>query len=300
MGLRPGGSRSVYVQTRGRDGRSHQARRCTRCSHRVWSLSMTDLHPSHSGAYTSAKLMIVVAARALAEVRTVFVGVGLPNVACNLARRTVAPDLELIYESGVYGARPARQPLSIGDPALATGATSVVSMADLFGLYLQGGLVDVALLGGAQIDRYGNLNTTVIGTYKKPKTRLPGSGGACEIAINAQRSFMIMRLKRRAFVDKLDFVTSPGHLTGGDSRARLGLPGGGPELVITDKAILTFDNPQREMQLSELYPGVTARDVQAEVGWPLRLAGTIRETAAPTSEELHLIRDEVDPQGMYR
>ena len=156
------------------------------------------------------------------------------------------------------------------------------------------------MLGGAQIDRYGNLNTTVIGDYKKPKTRLPGSGGACEIAINAQRTFMIMRLKRRAFVDKLDFLTSPGHLTGGDSRARLGLPGGGPELVITDKAILNFDNPEREMQLSELYPGVTAKDVQAEVGWPLRLAATIGETAAPTAEELHLIRDEVDPQGMYR
>src|SRR6266850_4143867 len=237
--------------------------------------------------YTDSEMMVAVAARVLKGARTVFVGVGLPNIACNLARKTVAPDIELIYEAGVYGARPSRLPLSIGDPTLVSGATSVVSMADLFGLYLQGGLVEAALLGGAQIDRYGNLNTTVIGDYKKPKTRLPGSGGACEIAINAQRSFMIMRLKRRAFVDKLDFVTSPGHLTGGDSRARLGLPGGGPELVITDKAILTFDNPQREMQLSELYPGVTARDVQAEVGWPLRLAETIRETAAPTIEELH-------------
>jgi glutaconate CoA-transferase subunit B len=224
----------------------------------------------------------------------------LPNVACNLARYTVAPDLELIYESGVYGARPERLPLSIGDPTLVSGAASVVSMADLFGLYLQRGLVEIALLGGAQIDRFGNLNTTVIGDYKKPKTRLPGSGGACEIAINAQRTFMIMRLKRRAFVEKLDFLTSPGHLTGGDSRARLGLPGGGPELMITDKAILNFDNPEREMQLSELYPGVTVEDVQAEVGWPLRLAATIGETAPPTAEEIRLIRDEVDPQGMYR
>ena len=250
--------------------------------------------------YTDSEMMIAVAARVLKGARTVFVGVGLPNIACNLARYTVAPDLELIYESGVYGARPERLPLSIGDPTLVSGAVSVVSMADLFGLYLQRGLVEVALLGGAQIDRYGNLNTTVIGDYSKPKTRLPGSGGACEIAINAQRTFMIMRLKRRAFVDKLDFLTSPGHLTGGDSRARLGLPGGGPELVITDKAILNFDNSQREMQLSELYPGVSAKDVQAEVGWPLRVAETVGETAAPTAEELHLIRDEVDPQGMYR
>ncbi|MET0501457.1 MAG: CoA-transferase [Candidatus Binatia bacterium] len=250
--------------------------------------------------YTDSEMMVAVAARVLKGAHTVFVGVGLPNIACNLARYTVAPDLELIYESGVYGARPERLPLSIGDPTLVSGAVSVVSMADLFGLYLQRGLVEIALLGGAQIDRYGNLNTTVIGDYKKPKTRLPGSGGACEIATNAQRTFMIMRLKRRAFVDKLDFLTSPGHLSGGDSRARLGLPGGGPELVITDKALLNFDNPEREMQLNELYPGITVEEVQAEVGWPLRLATTIGETAAPTTEELHLIRDEVDPHGMYR
>jgi glutaconate CoA-transferase, subunit B len=254
----------------------------------------------NQATYTDSEMMIAVAARVLKGARTVFVGVGLPNIACNLARHTVAPDLELIYESGVYGARPERLPLSIGDPTLVSGATSVVSMADLFGLYLQRGLVEIALLGGAQIDRYGNLNTTVIGDYIKPRTRLPGSGGACEISINAQRTFMIMRLKRRAFVDKLDFLTSPGHLSGGDSRARLGLPGGGPELVITDKAILNFANSQREMQLSALYPGIKATDVQAEVGWPLRLGETIQETAAPTSEELRLIRDELDPHAMYR
>jgi len=250
--------------------------------------------------YTDSEMMIAVAARMLKGARTVFVGVGLPNIACNLARFTVAPDLELIYESGVYGARPERLPLSIGDPTLVSGATSVVSMADLFGLYLQRGLVEIALLGGAQIDRYGNLNSTVIGDYAKPKTRLPGSGGALEIATNAQRTFTIMRLKRRAFVDKLDFLTSPGHLTGGDSRARLGLPGGGPEMVITDKAILNFANPQREMQLSAIFPGVAAKDVQEEVGWPLRLAQTIEDTIAPTAEELRLIREEVDPHAMYR
>jgi len=251
-------------------------------------------------AYTASEMMIVVAARVLKGARTVFVGVGLPNIACNLARYTVAPDLELIYESGVYGARPERLPLSIGDPTLVSGAISVISMADLFGLYLQRGLVEVALLGGAQIDRYGNLNSTVIGDYKKPKTRLPGSGGACEIATNAQRTFMIMRLKRRAFVDKLDFITSPGHLTGGDSRAQLKLPGAGPELVITDQAILDFANPDREMQLSALYPGVSVKDVQAEVGWPLQSAETIQEIDPPTTEELHLIRDELDPHAMYR
>ena len=251
-------------------------------------------------AYSASEMMIAVAARMLTGARTVFVGVGLPNIACNLARVTVAPDMELIYESGVYGARPERLPLSIGDPTLVSGAVSVVSMADLFGLYLQRGLVEIALLGGAQIDKHGNLNSTVIGDYARPKTRLPGSGGACEIATNAQRTFMIMRLKRRAFVEKLDFVTSPGHLTGGDSRSRLGIPGGGPEIVITDMAILNFDNAEREMQLNALYPGITEKNVQEEVGWPLRLAAKIEEVPPPSVEELHLIREDLDPSGMYR
>lgn len=251
-------------------------------------------------SYTASEMMIVVAARMLKGARTVFVGVGLPNSACNLARYTVAPDLELIYESGVYGARPERLPLSIGDPTLVSGALAAVSMLDLFGLYLQRGLVEVALLGGAQIDKYGNLNSTVIGDYHAPKTRLPGSGGACEIAINAQRTFTIMRLKQRAFVEKLDFLTSPGHLTGGESRQRLGLPGGGPALVITDKAIFNFANPDHEMQLIERYPNVTAEEVQAEVGWPLCLAEIISVTAAPSGEELRLIREVLDPQALYR
>jgi glutaconate CoA-transferase subunit B len=251
-------------------------------------------------SYTASEMMIVAAARALAGVRTVFVGVGMPNIACNLAQRTVAPELELIYEAGVYGARPARLPLSIGDPTLVTGATSAVSQADLFGLYLQGGLVEVALLGGAQIDRFGNLNTTVIGPYATPKTRLPGSGGACEIAINARETFMIMRLKRRAFVEKLDFVTSPGHLSGGDARARLGLPGAGPTRVITDLALFDFANPEREMQLIATHPGVSIEDVRGEVGWDLRIAPEVAVTPAPTEDELHTVRVDLDPDGMYR
>ena len=247
-----------------------------------------------------SELMIIAASRALRGNRTVFVGVGLPNIACNLARRSHSPDMELVYESGVFGAQPARLPLSIGDPTLVSGATSVVSMSDLFMLYLQRGLIDVALLGGAQIDRFGNLNTTVIGDYANPKTRLPGSGGACEIAINARRVFMIMRLSKRAFVPKIDFMTSPGHLDGGDNRQRLGMPGYGPDLVITDKAILSFDNPEREMMLVELAPGQTVESVQAAVGWPLRLADTLREMTPPTAEELHIVRAQLDPQGLYR
>ncbi len=251
-------------------------------------------------SYTASEMMIVAAARALAGARTVFVGVGLPNIACNLARRTVAPELELIYEAGVYGARPVRLPLSIGDPTLVTGATAVVSQADLFGFYLQGGLVDVALLGGAQIDRFGNLNTTVIGDYARPKVRLPGSGGACEIATNARRIFMIMRLKRRAFVETLDFVTSPGHVDGGGGRQRLGLAGGGPELVITDLALFDFSNPQREMQLVAIHPGVTVEQVRAEIGWNVRIATQITQTPAPSEEELRVVREELDPDGIYR
>ncbi|HLV99245.1 MAG TPA: CoA-transferase [Ktedonobacterales bacterium] len=246
----------------------------------------------HQGeaSYTPNEMMIIAAARALAGTRTVFVGVGQPNVACNLARRSVAPDLELIYESGVYGAQPQRQPLSIGDPTLISGAASVMPMADLFGLYLQRGLVEVALLGGAQIDRFGNLNTSVIGNYDAPRTRLPGSGGACEIAINAQRVFIIMGLKRRSFVERLDFVTSPGHLTGGNARQEFGMPGGGPQLVITDKALFDFDNAEREMQLVSLYPGVTLEAVRAEMGWQVRQAAALTESQPPTNEELRLLR----------
>jgi len=247
-----------------------------------------------------SELMIVAASRALEGNRTVFVGVGLPNIACNLARRTHSSDIELVYESGVFGAQPARLPLSIGDPTLVSGATSVVSMADLFMLYLQGGLIDVALLGGAQIDRFGNLNTTVIGDYQNPKTRLPGSGGACEIAINARRIFMIMRLSKRAFVPKIDFLTSPGHLDGGNARRKLGLPGYGPDKVITDKALFTFDNPEREMMLVELAPGETVESVQAVIGWPIRVADELREMMPPTAAELTVVRDQLDPQGLYR
>jgi glutaconate CoA-transferase subunit B len=244
-------------------------------------------------------MMIVSAARALADVRTVFVGVGLPNVACNLARRTVAPDLELIYESGVFGARPARLPLSIGDPTLISGASSICPMIDLFGLYLQGGRVEVAFLGGAQIDRFGNLNTTVIGEYARPGVRLPGSGGACEIATNARRVFVIMRLSKRSFVERVDFVTSPGHLGGGGERDSLGLPGCGPKLVVTDRCVFHFHAQTREMVLESLHPGVTQEEVLAEVGWHLRVAPDVGETEPPTAAELRLLRHELDPGGMH-
>ncbi len=175
-------------------------------------------------AFSKSEMMIVAAARELAGQHVCFVGVGLPNIAVNLAKRTVAPDMELVYEAGVFGARPARLPLSIGDPTIVTGATAVVSMFELFAFYLQRGLIDVGFLGAAQIDRFGNLNSTVIGDYDAPKTRLPGSGGACEIAINAKQVFVIMRQSSRSFVERIDFRTSPGQPRWG--RARGGHPQG--------------------------------------------------------------------------
>ncbi|MCO5186658.1 MAG: CoA-transferase subunit beta [Anaerolineae bacterium] len=250
--------------------------------------------------YSPSELMIVSASRALQGNRVVFVGVGLPNIACNLARRDHSPDIELVYESGVFGAHPARLPLSIGDPTLVSDATSVTGIDDLFLLYLQGGRVDVALLGGAQIDRFGNLNTTAIGDYTNPRIRLPGSGGACEIAANAKQIFMIMRLKRRAFVEKLDFCTSPGHLDGVMRRSDLGLPGNGPALVITDRALFNFDNPNREMMLIELAPGESVDSVRADVGWDVRVSADVRMMTPPTPEELAIIREQLDPAGLYR
>jgi len=252
--------------------------------------------------FTKAEMMIVAAARELAPQRVCFVGVGLPNIAVNLAKRTVAPDLELVYEAGVFGARPARLPLSIGDPTIVTGATAVTSMFELFTFYLQGGLIDVGFLGAAQIDRFGNINTTVIGDYDEPTTRLPGSGGACEIAINARQVFVIMRQSRRSFVESIDFRTSPGNLGGAENAARIrrdqGWLGRGPSVVVTDLGIYRFDD-DGEMRLQSLHPGATVDEARATIGWDLRIPTMIETTAAPTAAELALIRDELDPGGAY-
>ncbi|MES2210279.1 MAG: CoA-transferase [Chloroflexota bacterium] len=252
--------------------------------------------------FSKAEMMIVAAARELAGQRVCFVGVGLPNIAVNLAKRTVAPDLELVYEAGVFGARPARLPLSIGDPTIVTGATAVVSMFELFSFYLQGGLVDVGFLGAAQIDRFGNINTTVIGPYDHPTTRLPGSGGACEIAINARQVFVIMRQSARSFVERIDFRTSPGNLGGAEQAERIRREGGwlgrGPSVVVTDLGIWHFDD-DGEMRLESLHPGATLDDVRATIGWDPRIAPALVTTAAPSPEELRLIRQELDPGGAY-
>jgi glutaconate CoA-transferase subunit B len=261
------------------------------------------MNDSTAANFTKSEMMIVAAARELAGQRVCFVGVGLPNIAVNLAKRTVAPDMELVYEAGVFGARPARLPLSIGDPTIVTGATAVTSMFELFTFYLQGGLIDVGFLGAAQIDRFGNINTTVIGDYDEPTTRLPGSGGACEIAINARQVFVIMRQSRRSFVESIDFRTSPGNLGGAENAARIrreqGWLGRGPSVVVTDLGIYHFDD-YGEMRLDSLHPASTLSEAQATIGWEMRVAPTLETTPPPTADELHLIREELDPGGAYR
>lgn len=253
--------------------------------------------------FSKTEMMIVAAARELRGQKVCFVGVGLPNIAVNLAQRTVAPELELVYEAGVFGARPARLPLSIGDPTIVTGATAVTSMFELFAFYLCGGLIDVGFLGAAQIDRFGNINTTVIGgDYRHPSTRLPGSGGACEIAINARRVFVIMRQSRRSFVDRIDFRTSPGNLGGAAEGERIrreqGWLGRGPSVVVTDLAIYHFDETG-EMRLDSLHPGATLDEVRDRMAWEPKVSDALATTPEPSGEELRLIRDELDPEGAY-
>lgn len=227
--------------------------------------------------------MAAVAARELRDGEVVFVGIGLPNLACNLARRTHAPQLVLIYESGAVGATPSRLPVSIGDPALVTGSLMVCGMADVFQLFLQNGRIEVGFLGGAQVDRYGNINTTVIGPYEKPKVRLPGSGGAAEIAIHAQRILIVSKLSPRAFPERVDFLTSPGKRV---------------KRVITDKGILEPDDGG-ELVLAGLYPGVEAADVKSGVGWDLRSRPRLLRLDPPTAIELQLLREVLDPKRLY-
>ena len=243
--------------------------------------------------------MATVAARELRDGEVVFVGIGLPNLACNLARATHAPTLVLIYESGAVGAMPERLPVSIGDPSLVTGSLMVCGMAEVFQSLLQNGRIQVGFLGGAQIDRFGNINTTVVGTYEHPDVRLPGSGGAAEIAIHARRTVVISRLSRRAFPETVDFITSPGHRIRGRTRRELGMPGAGPVRVVTDKAILEADPGSGELVLAALYPGVELDEVRAGVGWPLRCKSTLAVVDPPTADDLILLRNVLDPHRLY-
>jgi len=249
--------------------------------------------------FSPAELMIVNAARLLNDGDVVFVGVGQPNLACNLAKRTHAPNLVMIYEAGVIGAEPSRLPLSIGDPTLVSGALSVVSMYDIFSIYLQRGNVDVGFLGGAQIDRFGNINATVIGgDYAHPKVRLPGSGGAQEIAAWANRCYIMTPHQKRRFPEKVDFLTSAGYLDGKGGREKAGLRGKGPVAVVTDLGILEPDE-SGELVLKALHPTKTAEQARENTGWPLKISSDLRTTQLLTKKELQILHEELDPTGIY-
>jgi glutaconate CoA-transferase subunit B len=248
--------------------------------------------------YSSAELMIINAARLLRDGDVVFVGVGQPNLACNLAKRTHAPNLLMIYEAGVIGAEPARLPLSIGDPTLVSGAISVVGMYDIFANYLQRGNVDVGFMGGAQIDKYGNINATVIGDYAQPKVRLPGSGGSQEIAAWANRCYIMTPHQKRRFPEKVDFMTSAGFLGGRAEREATGVRGGGMLAVVTDIGMLEPDE-SGEMVLTGLHPGKTVEQAKENTGWDLKVADELHTTELATETELHILRNDLDPSGIY-
>jgi len=248
--------------------------------------------------YSPSELMVVVAARELRDKESVLVGVGIPNLAANLAKKLQAPGFNMVYESGAVGSNPTRMPLSIGDPCLVTGAKSVCSMYEQFAYYLQGGRIDVGFLGGAQIDKYGNINSTVIGQYKTPKVRLPGSGGACDIASNVKKIIVITPHEKRRFVEKVDFRTSPGFVDGKANWKNLKLQGAGPYAVITNLCTLKFDDETGEMVVVSLHPGVTIEKVQENTPWKLKVAPKLETTPEPTEKELATLRS-LDPTKIY-
>jgi glutaconate CoA-transferase, subunit B len=244
-----------------------------------------------SAGWTADEMMTVAAARALRDGAVCFVGIGLPSTAANLARRTHAPRLVLIYESGTLGAKPGHLPLSIGDGILADTADSVISVPEVFNYWLQPGRVDVGFLGAAQIDRYANINTTLIGgDYRHPRVRLPGAGGAPEIAASSREVVVVVRQSRRTFVERVEFRTSVGYGSGPGDRERLGLRGAGPRTVITDLGVLEPDPDTCELTLTALHPGATVEQARAATGWPLAVAAQLRRTPAPSEEELAMLR----------
>jgi len=241
-------------------------------------------------SHTPTEMMTIAASRALKSSDVCFVGIGMPSAACNLARLTHAPGITLIYESGTIATKPSILPLSIGDGELCDTALCTVSVPEMFRYWLQGGRITVGFLGGAQIDRFANLNTTVVGTYDKPKVRLPG-GGAPEIAISCGEIFIIMTHGRRGFVDKLDFVTSIGHGEGGDHRARLGVATKGPTKLITDLCVFEPDPETKEMTVVSIHPGVTRDEIDGNTGWKVKYAREAATTPAPDPLELAALRE---------
>jgi len=241
--------------------------------------------------YSTTDMMAVAAARALTNEDICFVGIGTPSLACNLARLTHAPAITLIYESGTIGAKPDVLPLSIGDPELCETARTTVSVPELFQYWLQGGRISVGFLGGAQLDKFANINSSVIGSYAQPKVRLPGGGGAPEIASLCRQIYVVMAQTRRSFVERVDFITSFGHGDGGDHRQRLGIRTRGPTLVVTDLCLMRPDPETKELVVVSIHTGVTREQISANTGWPVRFADSVAQTPPPNATELAVLRD---------
>jgi len=249
--------------------------------------------------YSRKELMAVAASREIRDGEIAFIGTGLPMLGGMLAKATTAPNAILIFESGVVDARPKRTPLSIGDACLVPGAAMLCGLTEVFGLILQPGYVDVGFIGAAQIDPFGNLNTTVIGDYFHPKVRLPGSGGANDIGSLAKRTIVMMAQDARKFVPKVDYVTTPGYLDGPGGRERVGLPRGGPSAIITNLGIYRFDERTKEMYLDSYHPGISVEEIRKNVSWPIRVSATVHETKPPTDRELDVLRTTCDPEGIF-
>ena len=248
--------------------------------------------------FSPQEMMVIAASRELRNNEIVIVGIGLPVLSALLAQRTHAPKLTMIYESGVISAKPTRPALTMGDPALATGASMIVDFFDGYALFLQRGMIDVGFVGGAQVDKYGNVNSTVIGDYSNPRVRLPGSGGACEIAEMAGRVIIIMPHEKRRFVERVDFITSPGFLGPGKDRKNEGLRGAGPSAVVSTLGIFRFDS-NGVMYVDAIHPGASVEQIRANTGWNIQVRQNAEETKPPTTIELDMLRNEIDPRRVF-
>ena len=253
----------------------------------------------HPSDYTKPELIACCGAREIKDGDVVLVGTGFPTMSANIARYIHAPNARLMQESGVFDAQPKRPALSVGDPCLNPGAAMIGTLLDIIGAFLQGGWVDVGFLSGSQVDKYGNINTTAIGDYHNPKSRLPGSGGANPIGSLAKRVIIIALQDTRRLADKVDFITTPGYIDGAGARERWGLPAGtGPEVIITNKAVLRFDRATGEAYLATYHPDTSVDEVRRNTPWDLKVADDVHETEPPTAEELRVLREILDPKRM--
>jgi len=256
---------------------------------------------THPDDYIKPELMACCGAREITDGNIVIVGTGFPTMSANIAKYTNAPNATLMQESGVYDARPVRPALSVGDPCLNPGAAMIGGLVDVMGMFLQSGWVDVGFLSGSQVDKFGNINTTVIGDYEKPTSRLPGSGGANPIGSLAKKILIIALHDKRRLSERVDFITTPGYIDGPGSREKRGLPAGtGPGVIITNKAVLRFDDDTKEAYLATYHPDSSVDEVVSLTPWDLKVSDDVHETEPPREEELRVVREILDPFGMIK